>query len=211
MNTYDARLKTKSTITVAGPSQSGKTTLVEKMVDMKDDLFNESIDHVIWFCAFPPKQKLQGVVYHIGLPSLNLIQPNSLVIVDDYMKELAHSSELTSLMTKAVHHLPMTLIYITQNMFQKSQDAKTRRLNTQYMIIFKNPHDKAQIDYIGRQMYPVDKQFLSNVFNHVTQKQPFSYIFIDCQQATPDVIRIRTDICDNVNRVFVPLSIPLTV
>lgn len=213
MNTYDVRFKNKSTITIAGPSQSGKTTLVEKIVEKRKELFTENISNVYWYCAYPPKNKIEGIHYRIGIPQniLEQIEPNALVIIDDFMKELSNSNELTTIMTKAVHHLPMTLIYITQNIFSQGNDTKTRRLNTNYLIIFKNPHDKAQVDYIGRQMYPHDKLFLSNVFDHATRQNPFSYILMDCHQSTPDEIRIRTHITDPVVKVYVPPSIQLSV
>jgi len=215
MDIYDARIKNKSTITIAGPSQSGKTTFVEKVVREKDALFIDPITSIHWFCAYPPKDKIDGVKYHIGLPGniLQQVEPHCLVILDDFMKELSTSQELTSIMTKAVHHLPMTLIYITQNIFSKGQDTKTRRLNTNYLVVFKNPHDKAQIDYIGRQMYPHDKKFLSNSFDDATQKHPYSYLFIDCHQATADEIRVRTNITggDKMMKVYVPPSHILSI
>lgn len=213
MKEYDARLKTRSTITIAGPSQSGKSTLVEKMVTMKDVLFNEDFSAVYWFCAYPPKTKIDGVKYSVGLPlnQFNDLPPNALVILDDFMSELSQSNDLTMLMTKAVHHVPLTLIYITQNMFQKGKDVKTRRMNTNYLILFKNPHDRAQLDYIGRQMYPNDTKFLSNVFTDVTANEPFSYILIDCQQDTPDEIRVRSKITEKNVRVHVPHSIALYI
>ena len=125
------------------------------------------------------------------------------------MGELSNSIELTKIMTKAVHHLPMTLIYITQNMFQKGNDTKTRRMNTNYLILFKNPHDRAQVEYIGRQMYPNDPKFLSSAFIDATSKDPYSYLFIDCHQETPDEIRVRSKITHRNVKVYTPHSIAL--
>jgi hypothetical protein len=211
--TYDARIKNASTILVAGPSQSGKTTLVESIVRMKDDLFREPISSVYWYCAFPPNEKLSGVNYKVGLPDQiqHAIEPHSLVIIDDYMKELSNSDMLTSMMTKAVHHLPMTLIYITQNLFSKGSDNKTRRLNSNYLIVFKNPHDRAQINYIGRQMYPHDKDFLSSAFEDATSKHAYSYLFIDCHQDTPDEIRVRTNITKPFQKTYTPPSLQMNL
>lgn len=214
MNLYDARLQNKSTILVAGPSQCGKTTLVEKIVYNKDNLFTNEIKSVYWFCAYTPTNKIDGVKYTIGLPNnfIKNVEPYSLVIIDDFMKELSNSNELTLIMTKVVHHVPITLIFITQNLFQKGNDMKTRRLNTNYLILFNNPHDKAQVDYIGRQMYPKDKLFLSSAFNDATMKSPYSYLFIDCHQSTPDEIRVRTNITgDKLMKVYVPPTIMLNV
>ena len=209
---YDARFDNKSTITIAGPSQSGKSTFVEKLVERKDVLFKDPIENVYWFCAYLPKKKVDNVIYNVGLPIkvINKIQPHSLVIIDDFMQELSSSKELTSIMTRAVHHLPMTLIYITQNIFSKGSDTKTRRLNTNYLILFKNPHDKAQMDYIGRQMYPYDKGFLSTAFEDATSHNPYTYLLIDCHQYTPDEIRVRTNILnESYIKVYVPPSIAL--
>ena len=71
---YDARFKTKSTITIAGPTQSGKTTLVENIVKRKDVLFTDSINDVYWYCAFLPKVKLENVKYTYRKISRNVIQ-----------------------------------------------------------------------------------------------------------------------------------------
>lgn len=212
MKVYDMRLKIGSTITVAGPSQSGKSTLVEQMVEMRKELFTQPITAgVFWYCGYQPIKKLDGVTYITSVPTAHdiseRIKPNCLVVLDDYMQELSNSSALTSLMTKAVHHLPMTLIYITQNIFAKSNDNKTRRLNTNYLILFKNPQDKTQVDFLGRQMYPYDKNFLSAAYDDST-RHPYSYLLIDSHQTTPDEVRVRTNIINNAPMcVYVPMSV----
>ena len=209
MKLYNMCLKNGTTITIAGPSQSGKSTLVERIVSLRNEMFSKPISKVFWYCSFPPHKKIDGVTYLVGLPNdiNDRIVPDCLVIVDDFMQELSNSSMLTSVMTKAVHHLPMTLIFITQNIFQKSNETKTRRLNTNYLIIFKSPQDKTQVDYIGRQMFPQDKNFLKLAYDDAT-KHPYSYLMIDSNQDTPDEIRVRTNIAkDGEMIIYVPYSI----
>lgn len=210
MTVYDCRFKTSSTITISGPSQSGKTTLIEKIVSKKKELFTNPIETVYWLCAFIPKERLDGVNYVEGLSPdmLNQIEPNSLVIIDDLMKEAQNSDVVTRLMTKDVHHKPITLIYVTHNIFPKGNDSKTRRLNAHYLIVFKNPHDSSQIDILGRQMYPKVKNFLSSVYSVVTAQRPYSYLLIDSHQTTPDEIRIRTNVTEPIQNVFIPWSMP---
>ena len=208
MKYYDVRFKTNTTITISGPSQCGKTTLVENLVRYKDVVFSDSFSCIQWFCSFTPNEKLKGVQYSSSVPSVHDIKPNSLVIIDDFMTEVSNSTEFTNLLTKGVHHLPFTLIFITQNIFQKGGDSKTRRLNTNYLILFKNPHDKLQIDYLGRQMFPNDKNFLTSVFQHVTQNQPYSYILIDCNQSTDDKIRVRSHLFEQM-KAYTPPSVHL--
>lgn len=198
---------------VAGPSQSGKTTLVETMIRMKEDLFTEPFSAVYWFCAHPPKDKIEGVQYRVGIPEKveQTIEPHSLVILDDLMKELSNSALLTTLMTKTVHHLPITLIYITQNIFSAGADSKTRRLNTHYIFAFKNPHDRAQIGYLGREMRPECKEFLSNAYNDATSKHAYSYLMMDYRPETPDEVRVRTHITKTVQKVYVPPTMQLNL
>lgn len=191
---FDIRFKTGSALTVVGPSLSGKTTFIEHLVSYSDVLFDKSFSSIHWFCAFQPYKKLDNVIYHDTIPKMEQIKPNSLIIVDDFMQELSNSNEFTNLLTKGVHHLPCTLIYITQNLFQNVKDSKTRRMNTAYLILFKNPHDKSQIQYLGRQMFPRDKDFLVKVFDHVTKNKRFSYILLDLHPETNEKVKVRTNI-----------------
>lgn len=210
MNVFDVTFKSGSTIYISGPSKSGKSTLVTKIVRDRDIMFSDPISDVFWYSAFEPENKITGVTYIQGIP-LDIserITPHCLVIIDDYMHELNENKELTNLITKAVHHIPMNLIYITQNLFQSGSQAKTRRINAAYLIMFKNPQDTAQVEYIGRQMYPNDKFFLVKAFHNATRQFPYTYLLIDSHATTSDYIRIRSNITrsDWPMTVYIPAS-----
>ena len=74
-----------------------------------------------------------------------------------------------------------------------SIETRTRRLNTQYIVMFKNPSDVTQIHVIGWQMYPGNPNFLSSVNRKIT-KRPHSYIFLDLRQETPEDYRVRSNL-----------------
>jgi len=196
MKVHDLTLKAKSTIYISGPTFCGKSTLTYNIVRDRENMFDEAISRVFWYSAFVPEERLPDVTYIQGVPNdiSDRIVPHCLVVIDDYMQELNNSKELTSIITRATHHLPMTLIFITQNIFQQGAQSKTRRINATYLILFKNPHDTAQVDYLGRQMFPLDKTFLSKTFRHATQTKPYTYLLIDGHSSTPDYLRIRTNI-----------------
>jgi hypothetical protein len=107
------------------------------------------------------------------------------------MHEAKDHPAITNLFTKLVHHKKLFVINITQNFFLQTKDNRTRRLNTQYSAIFKNPSDATQIAVIGRQMFPQNPLFLSHVYSKAT-KRPHGYVFIDWRQETPDDFRIRS-------------------
>jgi hypothetical protein len=111
------------------------------------------------------------------------------------MYEAKDHPGVTALFTKLVHHRKIFVINITQNFFMNSGETRTRRLNTQYVVMFKNPSDVTQIHTIGKQMYPGDA-FLTDV-NRVATKNAHGYVFLDLRQETPESYRIRTNILEH--------------
>ena len=107
------------------------------------------------------------------------------------MNEAKDHPGVTNLFTKLVHNKNLFVINITLNLFLNSNDTCTRRLNSQYLVLFKSPSDATQIAVIGRQMYPHNPNFLSEVYSKAT-KRPHGNIFIDLRQETPDEFRIRS-------------------
>ena len=100
----------------------------------------------------------------------------------------------------------MSVIYITQNLFQKSPEFRTMSLNAHYMIIFKNPRDMGQIGTLSRQVFPSKAKALSSIFTRELQR-PHSYLLLDFKQTTPDDLRIRSSLTSIDNQiVFVPLD-----
>src|SRR5438552_18010415 len=84
----------------------------------------------------------KGYILKSGLPENFLdIPDNSTVVLDDLMSEGKDHVGATALFTKLEHHRNLFVINITQNFFMNSKETRTRRLNTQYVALFKNPSD----------------------------------------------------------------------
>jgi len=192
---FDFTLKEGSSMLVCGPTMSGKSTFVYALLNDKR-MFSSPPKHVYWFygAATPELKARKDFILHEGLPdSFEYIPHNSVIILDDLMHEAKDHAGVTNLFTKLVHHKKLFVINITQNFFLNSKDTRTRRLNTQYIVLFKNPSDATQVHVIGRQMYLEAPKYLSDVNAKVT-KHAHSYIFIDLRQETPDELRIRSRI-----------------
>ena len=84
------------------------------------------------------------------------------------------------------------MIFITQNFFHQGGQHRTRNLNVQYLVLFKNPRDQTVVDFVARQAFPFNRKFLIESFNDAT-KVPHGYLFLDFTQACPDDLRVRTD------------------
>ena len=109
------------------------------------------------------------------------------------MAECANDKRLTMLFTKGSHHLNLSVIFITQNLFYKGSQIRDVSLNSQYLILFKNRRDLSQIMHLGRQLYPRKTKFFQEVYEDATRR-PHSYLLIDLRNETPEDFRLRTQI-----------------
>jgi hypothetical protein len=191
---FDFTLKAGSSMIVSGPTMCGKSTFVHSILADKQ-LFSEPVVRVYWYFGQETDVLLgKEYILKVGLPeSFADIEANSVIVLDDLMQESKDHPGVSNLFTKLVHHKNLIVINITQNFFLRTNETRTRRLNAQYLVLFKNPSDATQIAVIGRQMYPHNPSFLSHVYNKAT-RHPHGYIFIDLRQETEDDLRIRSRI-----------------
>lgn len=115
-----------------------------------------------------------------------------LVVIDDSMLE-AEKKSVLNLLTRTSHHQNMSVIFLTQNIFQPSRYGRTISLNFSHLCIMKNPRDKQQFAFLSRQLAPDNWKELLRVYKEITER-PFSYLFIDLTQQTNNLFRYRTDI-----------------
>ena len=139
------------------------------------------LDKVAWF--FGIRQKFFDeidVVFVESFPSnyMEYFGLNTLFILDDLMYECAKGKRLTNLFTKGSHHLNLSIIFITQNLFHKGKEMRDIRLNAQYLFLFKNRIDLSQITHLGRQLYPNHLKFFQESYRFETEK-PYSCLLID--------------------------------
>ena len=106
------------------------------------------------------------------------------------------SDVILDLFTKGSHHKNISVIFITQNVFHKGKAQRDISLNTKYLVLFKNPRDKVQIQHLARQIHPEDSFFLRDAFVDATHL-PHSYLFIDLSQDCLDEFRFRAKIFPN--------------
>ena len=120
-----------------------------------------------------------------------------MVILDDQMENADISrkggSSLAKFFTQESHHRNLTVVFIVQNLFHQSKMMRTVSLNSQYVVLYKNPRDKHQIENLGRQMYPNNVRFLTSAFEDATAP-PYGYLIVDLRPETPDTLRVRADV-----------------
>jgi len=198
----DIRFALGNSLIICGPSQAGKTVWVSRLIQHRDVLFKEPVNKIYWFYSAwqksyeDLKSKIPEISFCDEIPE-NIetkIEPSSIVVLDDLVKETENNANVTALFTKHVHHSNLFLVYVTQNFYHQSKEARMRHLNSHYIVFFKNPRDKTQPSILARQMFPgrTAKQF-AIMFEKVTER-PHGYLLIDLRQETPSEIRLRTNI-----------------
>lgn len=194
----DFRLRNDRVMCVAGPSQSGKTEFVLKLLKARHETFREPIENVLWCYGIHNNQlqctlRQEGYQILRGLPKESDILPHSICVLDDLLSESESTKEVTNMCTRAAHHKPCFVIIISQNIFLAGKQARTQSLNTHYFTIFKNPRDKLQFEILARQISPTKSKNLISIYEDAT-RQAHGYLFIDFTQECPDEYRYRTNI-----------------
>ena len=184
---------------VSGPSSSGKTHFVLQVIDNCRILFDIESDKVFWCYGHRTRMHEALVRKNFnmiqGLPTnFDFVTPNSIVVLDDLMVAPAKEAKVTELFTQAAHYVPCFIIKTTQNMFPRGRESRNHTLNTQYLVLFKNPADVTQINILQYQMFPHSNNYLVAAFESATKDKPHSYLLIDRHKLTADHIRVRTEI-----------------
>ena len=87
--------------------------------------------------------------------------------------------------TRKAHHRNTSVIYITQNIF----DRAPQNLRT---VLFKNPCDKPQIEVLSRQL---GMSHLTSAYKEATRVH-HGYLMVDLSPQTSDELRLRSLLFD---------------
>ena len=214
---YDIRFKSPSTFILAGASQCGKTSMTLNILRHGDILFEDGrcVQNVVYFYKEWQKSfngaKNEGLVQQWvnELPSCESIRDRvtlfkdrggSIVVIDDFASQL--NKDIIVIFSVLSHHLNVTVLLLTQNLFSKNPVFREISLNSTYIILFKNPRDASQITSYAKQFSPGKINYIIDSFREAT-KRPYSYLLFDHHQSTPDTIRVRSR--------FLPHELPTIV
>ena len=145
------------------------------------------------------EKEIPGLKLHEGIPEkstldeLTAVGP-SLVVLDDLLEELGHSKEMSQLMTRGVHHRNMSVVLLTQNMFQQSPFSRTISLNLSYFILLKTCRDVSQITYLSRQMFPQCPKRLAEAYEDAVNNEQRGYLVVSMHPKTQEDARLATKI-----------------
>jgi hypothetical protein len=199
------------TCLLAGPTQSGKSFFIKDILKNCAELINPPPEKIIYCYSIwqPLYDELQSTFAEIlsfnkGIISIEGLneKENKLIILDDLMKKCEKDPNILDLFTVDSHHKNISVMFVSQNLFSQGKYFRTISLNSQYLVLFKNPRDKSQIVVLARQMFPEDSRFLVEAFKDAVENQSHSYLFVDLKQSTLEKNRIQAGIVPGQERII---------
>lgn len=120
-------------------------------------------------------------------------EDNSTLVIDDLSRQM--NQDTSEIYSVASHHYACNVILVVHNLFDQNPAFRNISLNAKYLTIFKNPRDKQQISTFARQFAGGKGQAKNvvDIYNEAT-KSPYSYLFVDLHQSTPEQYRLRSNI-----------------
>jgi hypothetical protein len=205
---YDMRFPLARNMICSGPSLSGKSHFVTRLLKHANIYFNPPPKMILWYYGeIQPQPSIQNIEYRQGLPTEEDVKEfhQCIIVLDDLMLESRSSASVANLFTRVAHHRQCFIIHITQNLFQQGAITRTQSLNAHYIVMFKNPRDRLQISHLARQMYPQTPNFLTKAFEDATGID-HGYLLIDFGPTTKDELRVRSNILlgDKQFTVYLP-------
>ena len=120
---------------------------------------------------------------------------------DDWIEKASNQPNMAALFTHGRHE-HVSVMYLTQNFFHKSKYARDISLNNDYAVLFKSIRNHSMITHLGQQMGNV--KFLKQAYQAATV-DPFSHLFIDMRSDTPETIRYRSNVLEEIQTVYQPV------
>lgn len=209
----DVRWKHPFAALVSGPSGAGKSTFVKKFLQFLEHMSDARFARIVLYYAEwqPAYRELAGkrdVEFRQGAPqSCDFDEAGAepqLVIIDDLMSEACKS--VVNIFTRASHHRNLSVFFLTQNLFHQGQ--REISLNANYIVVFKNPRDRAQIAHFARQICPENPRYVQEAYMDATSR-PHGYLLFDLKQSTPENCRLRANIFPNDQEqpiVYLPIK-----
>ena len=105
------------------------------------------------------------------------------------MNDAKQSDNVVDLFTKGTHaFLFAKTLFLEENMVGPFLSTRI------YVVLFKNPRDSRGVRSLMEQAFPANLGYAMDSYAQAINDKPFSYLFLDLHQQTPDDYRLRTNV-----------------
>jgi len=118
------------TCILAGPSKSGKTTLIQKILNQNSVLIDKPPTKIVYcYSVWQPifdylqLQEDPKIEFNKGLPDFDQFDSNenNLLVLDDLMQECGQDDSICKMFTVDSHHKNVSVFFLVQNIFSKQK------------------------------------------------------------------------------------------
>ena len=167
---------------ISGPTQSGKTHFVFKLIDNLENITVPSINKVIylyneWQERFKSYRDKVFFTNDLKYLTIKPKQP-TLIILDDFMNDIGNNKNLLDLFIKGTHHNSISAIIILQNIFHQGSIFKSLRQNCHYYYLTEHLQDRNSIEYFARALEPRNSAYFLESYADAVSK-PYGGLFCD--------------------------------
>lgn len=193
---------------ISGPSNSGKTQFLLKLLDNVSQLFTP-VPKAILYCYGEynnsvPLLESKGVRVLGTVPNDELLSklPKPFLLCLDDMVYQMQERTLNELYTKKAHHQNFGVILLTQHLFEKN--LRVARNNAQYIVLMRAPNAMLQIRNLGAQLFPKQLSYFLDAYEQAVNEH-YGYLLLDLHASSNKLLRLQTNIFPGEARcVFLP-------
>ena len=120
---------------------------------------------------------------------------NNVLVFDDLMSQATDSPLLSLLFTQG-RYCNASMILLLQNMFPKGKFNTEISRNAHYMVLFRSPSGRKQIDVIAERIFAKDRPNFMSAYAKETER-PYGYLLIDNQPKTPAEKQVLANVFEN--------------
>lgn len=173
-------------------SGAGKTSYIKKLLENAPKVFTETPSSVIYFYnVYQPKfaemeDSIENISFFHGLPKRReleqfaMSQRHLLCVFDDLYQDVISSKDISDLTIMLSHHMHISCIFTSHNIFTQGKFSKTIATNLHYILLF-TLRNRLQLSTLATQLFchtKKSKNFV-NVYDFTLSENPFSPLIID--------------------------------
>ena len=190
---------------ISGTTGAGKTTWIYKFLQNLNNMFENQTPKYVLYCygiyqhIYDIMEKeFKFVSFHEGIPNketiFNLGSPG-MIILDDLAHKVCQDVEMELLFSQISHHKNISVCLMKNNLFYQGKSSRTITLNTNILVLMKNPSDNYQIQVLARRILTKNWKILVDAYNFaVEQNNGKGYLILDLSAIPSTNVIMKTGI-----------------
>ncbi len=219
---FDPKFPRHSRIGLTGASCSGKSHLLQQLVDHNAQIFERGLDHIIVFYLrrneddFAKIARAISCEFHRGLrdlpeilerPKEFFLKQRVAFVFEDLQFKVFNSEAVGEVFSAHTHHLPLEAsILISQSLYQKGAKYQTTiNRNLSHAIFTRSMRTKCILPFVAKDLLPSNPSLLLEVFVEAMRRKhgKFPYLVANLEADEEEDVMFYSGLLPwEVKRIF---------